>query len=535
LNIILILLGEKMKKIYTIIIIFFLICLIFPLTTSNSNDNNGLMDSAWPMKCHDEKHTGRSPYSPNNGLTPLIKWEYWMEGMMQSCPVIDNDGIIYIGTSPDEYPYLNETIHAIYSNNGTQKWGYFIDQWMLTSPALCADGTIYAGSFLGRGDFVALNPDGTEKWVFHSDTVGGDPVITEDGTIYFGVSIYSTTGKLYALNPNGTEKWSFDTYGPVHSAPAIDEDDNIYFGDHHGYFYSLYPNGTQRWRIFISDPIQVPPLIDEEGVIYYGSWDNNLYAIYNNGTEKWRFNTGSSIDSGACLGPDGTIYAVSNNGYIFSINPDGTENWRFKANNYFPFSPITDANGIIYAGSYDGNLYAINPEDGSERWRFTQDDVPSVSTTPIIDENGVIYIVLTYWQANPTYSIMYALELIENNPPSPPSIDGESNGNIDTTYPYTFLSTDPDNDTISYMIDWGDNSDILQYGPRKSGESITVEHTWTDAGAYIIKAKAVDEHGSESNWSTHNVVMPKPKLMELLLDRFSERFPVLYRLFNFIN
>ena len=40
--------------------------LVYDLT----NPINSPMDSVWPMKCHDNKHTGRSPYSTanNNGF-----------------------------------------------------------------------------------------------------------------------------------------------------------------------------------------------------------------------------------------------------------------------------------------------------------------------------------------------------------------------------------------------------------------------------------------------------------------------------------
>src|SRR6056297_2340389 len=55
----------------------------------------GPLDSAWPMKCHDNCHTGLSPYSTsdNNGAE---LWRFkcsWVEGG----PVIDSDGTIYFG------------------------------------------------------------------------------------------------------------------------------------------------------------------------------------------------------------------------------------------------------------------------------------------------------------------------------------------------------------------------------------------------------------------------------------------------------
>ena len=59
--------------------------------------NAGLQDSAWPMFGHDTKHTGRSPYGPNIGNTPVIRWKFWMDGSVISSPAIDENGTIYIG------------------------------------------------------------------------------------------------------------------------------------------------------------------------------------------------------------------------------------------------------------------------------------------------------------------------------------------------------------------------------------------------------------------------------------------------------
>ena len=39
---------------------------------------DGLMDSAWPMYCHDTRHTGRSPYSTADN-PGLVKWLFYPE------------------------------------------------------------------------------------------------------------------------------------------------------------------------------------------------------------------------------------------------------------------------------------------------------------------------------------------------------------------------------------------------------------------------------------------------------------------------
>ena len=119
------------------------------------------MDSAWPMYCHDVRHTGRSPYGAT-GNTGVEKWKFWMKGLVDSSPAIDENGTIYIGSARDT------CLYAIYPN-GTEKWRFDDpDEMLKSSPAIANDGTIYIGS-LDR-NLYAVYPNGTKKWKFE---VGG--------------------------------------------------------------------------------------------------------------------------------------------------------------------------------------------------------------------------------------------------------------------------------------------------------------------------------------------------------------------------
>ena len=72
----------------------------------------------------------------------------------------------------------------------------------------------------------------------------------------------------------------------------------------------------------------------------------------------------------------------------------------------------------------------------------------------------------------------------------------------------------------------------------KTGQKVTVAHSWDERGKYVIEAKAKDSFDAESNWSTLEATMPKTKtfhfnqnLLNLLLERFFHRFPLLRRIF----
>jgi outer membrane protein assembly factor BamB len=538
----------KNNDVKIIVVLLFITSLFIPLTSgwndhidsiqiedifekTSTISDGGLIDSAWPMFHHDTQHTGRSPYGPI-GNFPVVKWRFLMEGMTISSPAIDENSIIYIGSDG----FHDKFFFAI-NSNGSEKWHFNPGDWVISSPAFSSDGTIYFGSL--NGNLNALHPNGTTKWIIHigAGWVFSSPVIGNDGTIYVA-SVNSN--RLCAVNPNGTMKWYFDADFLVYSSPAIDDNGVIYFGSHDTYLYALYPNGTLKWRYKTNDRIKGSPSIGDDGTIYVCSWDNNLYAIAPNGTLKWRFGAGSSTETSPAIASDGTIYIGSYNGQIFSIAPTGVENWHYQTGGEIYSSPAIDTYGIIYCGSYDGNLYALNP-NGTLRWRFAAGEY--IESSPVIGADGTIYIAAQFEPSggNSSYTSLYALQLLNSQPPSTPTIDGPSSGKIGHTYSYTVISTDPDRDNISYYVDWGDGSNTGWLGPYNSGVEQTVSHTWGIKGTYTIQVKAKDTHGVESGWGTLQVTMPMNsnmigspflRLLELFFDRHSYVFPVLRSFFD---
>jgi PKD repeat protein len=119
-----------------------------------------------------------------------------------------------------------------------------------------------------------------------------------------------------------------------------------------------------------------------------------------------------------------------------------------------------------------------------------------------------------------------------NNPPNKPAKpSGKINGKTDTPYTYTTSTTDPDEDQISYLFDWGDGTDSGWVGPYDSGATGSATHTWTSKGSYEIKVKAKDTNGAESDWSDPLAVsMPKIRGVNFLLFNFLENHPLLYQL-----
>lgn len=368
-------------------------------------NDNGPINSPWPMHGHDIYHTGRSPYNTIN-TTGVEKWRFNAQDLVDGSAIVDNNGIIYFGAMDNFYAlYPNGTMKwhtvfgssiamfgtspaidengmiyvptmsglvAIFSNNGTTKWAFGGD--VESSPVIGSDGTIYFGQTSGSTGYVnAIYPNGTIRWRYHTGhVVYSSPAIGLDGTVYCG----SHDGNLYAFYPeNGTVKWAFPTGNWVHGSPTVGSDGAIYIGSDDTYLYALFPNGTMKWRIGVGS-MRTSPSLDKWGTLYFGVWESTFWAIYPNGTMKWSYNlgTGNGVwGSTAAISDDGTIYFgicvdINNagGGDLVTLNIDGTEKWSKRiANEYVTSSPCIAKDGTVYIGSSwiagNGYFHAFGP------------------------------------------------------------------------------------------------------------------------------------------------------------------------------
>jgi outer membrane protein assembly factor BamB len=497
----------------------------------------GPMDSAWPMYCHDTRHTGRSPFSTssNDGFN---KWWFKSDyGFIEGSGVIDQDGVIYFGC-------WNNNLYAFYTN-GTLKWKCDVGGNIRSSPAIDENGIIYAGDdSTADGKLFAIYPNGTIKWSYH---IGADilssPVIGDDGTIYFGDG---GNWGINAINPNGTLKWRYKTDHIVYSSPAIGNDGTIYCGSHDTYLYALYPNnGTIKWKYKTGHWIRTSPCIGDDGTIYVVSLDNYLYALNSNGTRKWRTNVGAGTSP--TIGLDGTIYCGFD--YLYAVNPDGTVKWTF-----YPGSdrgirggtPCISAEGTIYFGthidpSYGGEIIAVN-SDGTEKWRKKIAN-EWVDFAPIIDKDGTVYIgSSTKEETRPgafkSVGYFYAFNEKDVNAPSTPKITGPTKVNSKTEIDYTFKSTSLLGNDVYFYINWGDGDWNIDYwlGPYASDNNVIISHTWSEPGSYTIRCRCKDSDNLWSDWREYNISVPRNNAAHYSFWlRFLDMFPILQKIVEIFN
>jgi rhodanese-related sulfurtransferase len=155
----------------------------------------------------------------------------------------------------------------------------------------------------------------------------------------------------------------------------------------------------------------------------------------------------------------------------------------------------------------------------------------------LIEHNfdGTIYLMLggiTAWK-----EAGYPTE--PNMPPNIPTITGDAKGKPGEEYHYTVTTTDVDSDDVYYYVNWSDNTINQLSGPYHSGEDVILSHIWSEKGTYLVKVKARDIYGLESDYATREIQMPyslnNPLLqfLQTLFERFPNIFPVLRQLVGY--
>jgi len=488
------------------------------------------MNSPWPMQCYNKHHTSQSPYSTTH-IDGLEKWRFKTDSGIDGSPIIGNDGTVFIGST-------DRNIYALYPN-GTLKWKFQTSDYISSAPALADDGTLYVGSWDEK--LYAFNSTNGEKnWVFRTDdgAISSSPAIGKDGTIYFGTLKGFDEGEIIAVNPNGTKKWIYPTGYYITSDPAIGEDGTIYIGSGDSYLYAMNPDGTLKWRTKTGDYVKGPPSIAEDGTVYIGSFDDYLYALNpTNGSKIWKCKVGYGTETNPSIASDGTIYIGGEK--LYAIYPNGTKRWAFnlgEGRHIHKSCPAISSDGTIYVGTNigevsGGDIIAVNP-DGTERWRKKIVTNEWVDSSPCIGLDGTVYI--GSWDAGRGYLHAFG-PIASNNPPKTPNISGEKNGKAGEEYWYGMKTDDPENNPVSYYIEWGDGKHTGWTTERASGEKYYYKHKWSEEGNYTIRCKAKDVLGEESDWGYLEVNMPRTRVSSYLwYEWFLERFLMLDQLLNLL-
>jgi len=246
-------------------------------------------------------------------------------------------------------------------------------------------------------------------------------------------------------------------------------------------------------------------------------WKNKSYPDYNHTACEISF---TALESGVCTFEITTV-DISNASFVnipvttlsatITITGDdggnggNGDNGDNGGNGTPPNTPpVANASASETSGfvgmyiSFNGSLSYDPDEDGSiESWEWDFGDGETgegETTVHLYFEAGIFNVTLTVTDnkgATGTDIINVTIIKGPNIPPEKPTITGPEFGHKDIVYEYTANSTDVDNDTISYIFDWGDgDTTTTDFLPK--GVMITQNHSWSSAGRYTITVQATD-------------------------------------------
>jgi VCBS repeat-containing protein len=170
-------------------------------------------------------------------------------------------------------------------------------------------------------------------------------------------------------------------------------------------------------------------------------------------------------------------------------------------------------------------------------------------TSTVYDPGDMNFTTRYYWKiiAYDEFDTMsegpiwtFLTEQQQNREPTRPTITGAQVIHVpNRDYDYEISTTDPDEDNVFYYVDWADGTFEDWNGPYKSGQNVTMTHSWPPATKlYEIQVKAKDIYGAESDWGKMYVFVLKSRpssansLLIRFMMRFIERFSIFERIFT---
>jgi hypothetical protein len=166
--------------------------------------------------------------------------------------------------------------------------------------------------------------------------------------------------------------------------------------------------------------------------------------------------------------------------------------------------------GFVFVNWYTSSIdFDVEIEDNEQHIGHCALSMTKNGERTILHTNTSLPTQLSMEMGSNDVVLIEIIDTIDTNPPYAPEIQGPNSGKINKEQSYTITAIDPDGDTISYLIDWGDGTDSGWVGPYLSGEQIRMDHLWNQQGNYIIQGQAKDTYDVISPCCTLEVSMPR--------------------------
>ncbi len=436
------------------------------------------------------------------------------EGLGGDYPAIklwDGDDVRFFGTYVTDYNDVGGGATYLYEvNDATQ-----LDDTTL-NPLTYWDWSTYGWYDMIDADIACDNSKNTFEWGVSSyviSTTYASSPYTNGPTIVYSDEATEGSGWISWYNYNGCAHTDVDIDPTTHYAYSV---------------YDWLNDTTWKLLVRVNDFANIMTGFDTVYEIEGGgNLKNPAVAAYGDKVVVLAQTDENGNDDIICLYSDDKFVTVQSSFVADSVD-----------NEMYPDVRFDNDGNFICTYVMNNNLYALESDDGGATWIEPTKGQVNTNDDVVVEEYKTSDLgdlaIKGMWEETGTEGAEIWIGDVaapSNLPPLTPTINGQTKLKRFINYEFTFTTTDPDGDDVSYYVDWGDGTNSGWTTPSASGVVVALSHKWTTKAAFIIKCKAKDTSDAESDWgilevSTPRVVM-KPMIIQKILERFPHAFPIL--------
>ncbi|MBC8400114.1 MAG: PQQ-binding-like beta-propeller repeat protein, partial [Candidatus Marinimicrobia bacterium] len=444
--------------------------------------------SMWPKYHRDTQNTG---WTQTEGTTlDSLLWTYETGGVVNSSPVVDENGVVYFGSEDGKLYAVN--------TDGSFKWSFDTGDGIVAAPLLATMNKLYIGS--KSGSFYSLNrTTGDTVWTYMTgDQIYSSATVDDAGRVFVG----SLDGKLYCIDSEfGTLNWSTTIGTRIYSSPALSvAQDVIYVGGFDKKVYAVeVSTGQTLWTYSTDGYILGSVAVDSNGVVYTSSSDRKLYALNSDGSEKWIYATGGAIwYSSPSIGMNGQIYIGSDDNKLHCVDANtGEQLWTYTTGGDIRNSPAISSNGYVYFGSSDSKIYALDSE-GVLKWSFETNAQIQMSSVAI-GSSGRIYVGSNDMHL---YTIGYEDLTVPSSPQNLSGIGGDNRVEL-------FWDHNDESDLLRYLVYRDESSPALTlFDSVPSNINFFIDENVYNGVSYYYRIRLADQAHNLSAFSNEVNIIP---------------------------